>query len=99
VEKAVEGGAHWRWGKQRGPAAMWPVAACCGAGEWTRRQGSATGPRPLSRRRGNGEGEKKGHGGGDAHFNRLGGVEQRGGEWPGVAPRGEEVEARRGGPS
>jgi hypothetical protein len=53
-----------------GAAAMLPIAACSDVSGWTRRQGVRREARPRSRRRGNGEGEKRGRRGGDVHFNR-----------------------------
>jgi hypothetical protein len=84
-KKAIEGGAHRRGGRQRGAAAMQPVASCSDAGSWTRRQGSAMRAQPRSRRRGNEEGEKKKGGTGVAApvLTGIDGVEQRRGAGPG----------------
>jgi hypothetical protein len=80
-KKATEGDAHRRWEKQHNAAAMWSVAACSDAGSWTRRLGSATGARPRSRRRGNGEG--RGCEGGGTRFHGLARREAEGGSGPG----------------
>jgi hypothetical protein len=80
-----------------GTVTMMPVAACSGTSGWTRRQGVRRGSASLKMEGKHGGREKGGHGGGGVHFNgdRWRGAKEGG--RPGMAPRGEEVGARRGG--